>query len=477
MGNPITVQRLTDLTKKCSPDIIFIFETKNQDEMVMSKLDTLRYEKHFLLSPDSPASGGLALLWKSDVEIQILATTRNFIDTLVSFKGTSFHATFVYGAPGIAKRQAVWNLLSDIASTRSTPWFLTGDFNEIIDNSEKAGGTERPESSFGAFRSFLSSCDLFDIKHTGDFLSWRGQRHSHLVHCRLDRSLANSSWSDLFPNGRTHYLPFEGSDHMPILSTFDSKRKKSSGLFRYDRRFRNNEAVTALVQEVWEASPGLSVANRISKCRKAIVNWSKKFYINSQKKITELKSALDAAMASRTAGTETISLINQDLLKAYKEEEEYWKQRSRQLWLTLGDKNTSFFHASTKSRRARNRITIIETNSGIPVYEEDQIAKVISEYFKEVFTSSNPPATEVVFRALTPCISQATNDKLTLLPSTEEIKEAMFAIQPDKAPGPDGFSASFFLVELECGGTCNNKRNSIFLHYMRSTLFNQLNAH
>lgn len=31
-----------------------------------------------------------------------------------------------------------------------------------------------------------------------------------------------------------------------------------------------------------------------------------------------------------------------------------------------------------------------------------------------------------------------------MLPSDLEIREAMFAIHPDKAPGPDGFSASFF---------------------------------
>lgn len=100
------------------------------------------------------------------MDIQINTSNRNFIDTLITFKGKVFNDTFVYGAPKITDRQEVWNLLSDISITRTTPWFLTGDFNEITDNSEKAGGLERPESSFSAFRSFLSSCDLFDIKHT-----------------------------------------------------------------------------------------------------------------------------------------------------------------------------------------------------------------------------------------------------------------------------------------------------------------------
>ncbi|KAG2322034.1 hypothetical protein Bca52824_015247 [Brassica carinata] len=194
------------------------------------------------------------------------------------------------------------------------------------------GGRERPEASFSAFGTFLSTCDLFDLKHTGDFLSWRGQRHSHLVHCRLDRTLVNSSWSDYFPNGRSHYLPFEGSDHRPLLTTFDSKQKKTSGVFRYDRRLRNNEDVKALISATWLASSSLTVANRISNCRKAIVTWSKQFYINSQKNINDLRKELDLAMAARDVDTETISRINHNLLHAYKEEEEYWKQRSR-LWL------------------------------------------------------------------------------------------------------------------------------------------------
>ncbi|KAG2287896.1 hypothetical protein Bca52824_047500 [Brassica carinata] len=192
-------------------------------------------------------------------------------------------------------------------------------------SSEKSGGRERPESSFSAFRTFLSSCDLFDIKHTRNFLSWRGRRSTHLVHCRLDRAMANSAWSDMFPNGRSYYLQFESSDHMPVISTFDSKKKKPSRLFRYDRRLCDNPEIKLLVDATWTSRSHLTVAERISRCRHAIASWSKISYVNSQKKIVELKAALDQAMAETLIDDSSISSLNRDLLQAYKAEEELWK--------------------------------------------------------------------------------------------------------------------------------------------------------
>lgn len=445
------------MNKKNSPDVIFLSETKNLDEFVLKELEPLNFDCHFLLSPSATRGGGLALFWRQDIDLQILSSNQNFIDTSISYKGTSFFSTFVYGAPEIQNRQEVWNKHSDISNTRSDAWFLTGDFNEITDNSEKSGGRERPESSFVAFRIFLPSCNLFDIKHTGNFLSWRGKRNTHLVHCKLDRALANSTWSDLFPNGRSHYLKFEGSGHWPILSTFDSKKKKASRLFRYDRRLRDNAEIKQLVETTWADWAHLEVSVRISRCRHAIAAWNKITYVNSQKKIVELQTALDLAMSAQQTDDSTISLLNRDLLQAYKAEEEFWKQRSKQLWLSLGDKNISYFHAATKGCRARNRITTIEDNSGNAVFEEEQIGKVIAEYFNKIFTSSGMSAVEVVNRAIVPRISPETNTLLTTTPTGEEIREAMFAIHPDKAPGPDGFSASFFQSNWEVVGPAITK--------------------
>lgn len=121
-------------------------------------------------------------------------------------------------------------------------------------------------------------------------------------------------------------------------------------------------------------------------------------------------------MTNTTAYEALISNLNLKLLLAYKSEEEYWKQRSRQLWLSLGDRKTGLFHASTKERRARNRLSVIEDPAGLPVVENEQITEVISEYFRLIFSSSNPSRSEVVEEDITPCIDASTNERLNRNP-------------------------------------------------------------
>lgn len=145
--------------------------------------------------------------------------------------------------------------------------------------------------------------------------------------------------------------------------------------------------------------------------------------------------------------------LNKLLLKAYQDEEAHWKQKSRQLWLTLGDSNSGYFHAVTKSRNARNRLTVLEDDSGTPHYEEDQISALVCSYYEKLFTANQVEEdNDTVLKALKPCVSQEWNERLTRDPTPSEIKEALFAIHADKAPGPDGFSASFFHSNWETIG-------------------------
>lgn len=139
--------------------------------------------------------------------------------------------------------------------------------------------------------------------------------------------------------------------------------------------------------------------------------------------------------------------MKRELLETYKAEENYWKQRSRQLWLHLEDRNTGFFHASTKKRKAINKFAMIENESGVEVYKEEDIAATIESYFRNIFTSTMDNLEQlkkIISDAITPRVTTEQNEALISIPAPDEIKDALFSIHPDKAPGPDGFSACFF---------------------------------
>lgn len=117
----------------------------------------------------------------------------------------------------------------------------------------------------------MAECDLYDLRHSGNFLSWRGKRHDHLVLCRQDRAMSNGAWAETYPSGRCEYLRFEGSDHRPLLTHFDLSKKKKRGIFRYDRRLKGNDEVNTLIREAWAFDEDETVEEKFNRSRREII--------------------------------------------------------------------------------------------------------------------------------------------------------------------------------------------------------------
>jgi len=73
--------------------------------------------------------------------------------------------------------------------------------------------------------------------------------------------------------------------------------------------------------------------------------------------------------------------------KKYYQEEQFWNQKSRLEWANNGDRNTKFFHAATKNRRAQNWIQKLVDDEGKEWHNDMQFRKVAEAYFKKVFAS------------------------------------------------------------------------------------------
>ncbi|CAH9062479.1 unnamed protein product [Cuscuta europaea] len=85
LGNLATVQVLIDVVQSKRPGVLFLMETKvNRD-----KCEELKTQLGFCscFAVDSfGQSGGLCLMWRDGIELQVCNYEANFIDSLVKFE-------------------------------------------------------------------------------------------------------------------------------------------------------------------------------------------------------------------------------------------------------------------------------------------------------------------------------------------------------------------------------------------------------
>ena len=123
-------------------------------------------------------------------------------------------------------------------------------------------------------------------------------------------------------------------------------------------------------------------------------------------------------------------------------EEIYWRQKSRELWLKEGDRNTGFFHRMTNAHRRRNCLRKININ-GRRLDKEVEIKEGLIAAFKNLLSAPRvwrPSLPELSFNE----IESGVAAKLEEVFSEEEIWTGISGLNGDKAPGLDGFPLAFW---------------------------------
>lgn len=133
-----------------------------------------------------------------------------------------------------------------------------------------------------------------------------------------------------------------------------------------------------------------------------------------------------------------------ELLKEFdivlEQEELMWFQKSREKWIAHGDRNTTFFHASTVTRRRRNRIEMLKNEEGVWLSSPHELEKMAVEYYQRLYSLEDvdevvPTLPKEGFMVLLQAELGALNTPF----SEEEITTAIRAMGRFKAPGPDGY--------------------------------------
>ena len=145
----------------------------------------------------------------------------------------------------------------------------------------------------------------------------------------------------------------------------------------------------------------------------------------------------------------------------------FFKQRSRVQWLKLGDKNTTFFYRSLLHRRARNHIHSFTSDTGEVVREPVAMGNMAATYFQTLISDPNISTDNRSENTMyTKTISREDREAMAIPVTREEIRDALFSIPDDKAPGTDGYNSYFFKTSWE---TVGNDFAAAVGHFFRTT--------
>ena len=254
-----------------------------------------------LYVPCHGRSGGLALLWTRDTNLEIKSYSNHHIDAVITEESSNFiwRFTSFYGHPQSHMRQQSWNLLEFLKNQFQLPWFCMGDFNEILSMNEKSGGAERSQSQMDKFRKVVNDCGFKDLGYLGPDFTWCNmQSGGSRMYLRLDRAFATIDWIDKFSEVKINHLVDSTSDHC-VLYVVDPKAPKRSNTrrFHFEAMWARNDECKSIIEAAWLAAGNTNTAEgmaaALKTCAVDLKAWSSVTYGQIPKKIQEKRKRLN----------------------------------------------------------------------------------------------------------------------------------------------------------------------------------------
>ncbi|XP_030941442.1 uncharacterized protein LOC115966334 [Quercus lobata] len=282
LGNPWTVRSLCKLVKDQAPMVCFLMETRLDKKGYAKHCREVPFPNKFIVKmPDS--GGGLVLLWKAGVDVEVINFINNHILARVGEEdGSYWYLICFYGWLEHTQKFKSWALLDHLATFVDGPWLCIGDFNAILHTSEKQSARPSSYVQMDEFRTALEKCNLADLGFLGYRFTWNNKRPGHAnTRQRLDRAVANVEWRSKYLATIVTHLFSHASDHLPIILQAMTERRmnvRSKKGFKFEEVWLMWDDCEAVVRESWNtyggaASPLDAVKEKIKRCGANLQAW------------------------------------------------------------------------------------------------------------------------------------------------------------------------------------------------------------
>ncbi|XP_063818782.1 uncharacterized protein LOC135056932 [Pseudophryne corroboree] len=354
---------------------------------------------------------------------------------------------------------------------------MAGDFNEVLDASLDRSNPPRPRSPHHprptlaslALLNLLKTHLLFDSFRVSEPLTRDYTFYSsvHKTYSRIDMILLSRDISSKMKSAGI--LPMIWSDHCPITAELQSITPRPPPIsWRLNDSILHNQEVTTQIKDclaeyfllndspeissttLWEAHKAvlrghlISQMARFKKSQKiSFLSLSTKLQaLERQHKLSPTLSNLEPLLEARNAMSLSLSERTAKTL-----------QRLNQTFYEKGDKADKILASRLKAQRSRNNILAVNSESGELTYDPGGINREFRDYYAKLYNlnpkapNPNPPdalISEFLRRADLPQLSVTDSVALNSDITEEEITAVLRNLKSSKAPGPDGFSASYY---------------------------------
>lgn len=324
--------------------------------------------------------------------------SHNLIQAAFHIIGTNIHGNLsnVYFPQDAGSKSALLDTIEALSTSRQHPlWIVAGDFNMITKMEDKIGGRTRLEPEVDRFKDFIQNASLIDMTFCNGTFTWNNHRGGkHQIASKLDRFLISDNAVHLGGDLTAAILAHSGSDHWSIALQWQRPGDRTKRPFHFEGFWLTHPAFKDFVRTIWasfippEGSKMYQLQQKLRSLKSHLKRWNRETFGNifeAQQELNQELRDLHQRIINKGHTEATLDQerhIHNQLEDRRKQEEIYWRQKSRVRWLKEGERNTKFFHRTTVQRRMHNNIPFIQNQEGAKVEEHEEIEETLLNHFQ-----------------------------------------------------------------------------------------------
>ncbi|GJW05389.1 RNA-directed DNA polymerase, eukaryota, reverse transcriptase zinc-binding domain protein [Tanacetum coccineum] len=333
------------------------------------------------------------------------------------------------------ERRSLWKDLRGMKSiTSGYPWILMGDFNVTLKIEEHSAGGSRSSRDMQDFMDCVNDIKVEDVNQSGLLFTWikSPSKPDTSIMKKLDRVMINFEFLSRFSGSNARFHPFLISDHIRVVMHIPNSLKGVKKAFRFSNFITDKVEFSDVVKQNWRCDcDGYNMY---------------KLSLEDDLKKAQIKVE---ANPYDTKAKEDMTSILHNYNEALNDEEKLLAQKAKSRIMGISDEKGNWFEGEMIPDQFVKHFQAFLNKDG----DNEQIE--VEGLFKNILS---PNEANFMIREV----------------SDKEVKDAMFGIGDDKAPGPDGFTAKFFKKSWEVTG--NDVCKAVREFFMANKMLGEVNA-